>query len=89
MNLHDIQNSILKWATKKHVATNEIRRHVFDDFDPLVSDEAFYTALLTLHSAGFVTSYIYDNQSNNYALISSPDEYSIDALYWRAMQEAE
>lgn len=89
MNLNDIQKTILKWVAKKHAATKEIRRHVFDDLDQLVSDEAFYAALFSLHSTGFVTSYIYDNQSENYALIISPDEYSIDALYWLAMQEAD
>lgn len=89
MNLNDIQKTILKWVTKKHVATKEIRGHVFDELDSLVSDEAFYTALFSLHSTGFVTSYIYDNQSKHYALISSPDEYGIDALYWLAMQEAD
>lgn len=76
-------------SRKKHAATKEIRRHVFDDLDQLVSDEAFYAGLFSLHSTGFVTSYIYDNQSENYALIISPDEYSIDALYWLAMQEAD
>jgi len=89
MNLNDIQKTILKWVTKKHVSTKEIRRRVFDELDSPVSDEAFYAALFSLHYTGFISSYIYDNQSKHYALISSPDEYSIDALYWLAMQEAD
>jgi hypothetical protein len=89
VKLNEIQKSILKWLSTNHKATREIRKHLFDDFGRSVSEEAFYTALLGLHSAGFVTSYIYDNQSEKYALISSPDEYSIDALNWLAIQEAE
>lgn len=88
MNLNEIQKTILKSITEKFAATKEIRRHVFDDLEQTVSDEAFYTALFCLHSTGFVASYIYDNQSKDYALINSPDEYSIDALHWLAVQEA-
>lgn len=84
-----MQKTILRWVSKNHKATREIKKNVFDELGRLVSDEAFHAALLGLHTTGFVTSYIYDNQSQKYALISSPDEYSIDALYWLAMTEAE
>jgi len=84
-----MQKTILKWISKNHKTTGEIRKRLSDDLGRSVSEEAFYTALLGLHSAGLVSSYIHDNQSGKYALISSPDEYSIDALHWLALQEAE
>jgi hypothetical protein len=33
-----------------------------------------------------LTSYIYDSQTGEYALVNSPAEYSIDVLYWLARQ---
>ena len=84
-----IQNSILKWVSQCHKNTEEIRQNVYDDLGEFVSNKAFSTALLGLHSAGFVTSHIFDNQSENYAQITSPDEYNIGVLYWLAIQEAE
>ena len=89
METNRIQKSILKWISKYHKATEEIRQNVCDDLGQSVSNKAFSTALLGLHSAGFVTSHIFDNQSENYAQITSPDEYSIGVLYWLAIQEAE
>ena len=89
MKLDAIQQSVLKWISENHKATREIRKYLFDELDQSVSEETFYSALLGLHSAGFVTSHIYDNQSEKYALISSPDEYSFDALYWLALRKAD
>ena len=89
METNRIQKSVRKWVSKYHKATEEIRQNVFDDLGQSVSNKAFSTALLGLHSTGIVTSHIYDNQSENYAQITSPDEYSIDVLYWLATQEAE
>ena len=89
METNRIQKSILKWVSKYHKATEEIRQNVYDDLGQPVSNKEFSTALLGLHSAGFVTSHIFDNQSENYAQITSPDEYNIAVLYWLATQEAE
>ena len=89
MKLDDVQKSVLKWISKNHKATREIRKHLIDDLDQSVSEETFYSALLGLHSAGFVTSHIYDRQSEKFAFIRSPDEYSLDALYWLALRQAD
>jgi len=86
MKFDEIQNSVLKWISKNHKATGEIRKHLFDHLDRSLSEEAFYSARPGLHSAGFVTSHIYDHQSERNALISSPDEYSFDTLYWLALR---
>ena len=85
MEIDRINKSILKWASKYHKTTEEIRQNVYDDLGESVSNKAFTTALLDLHSAGYVTSHIFDNQSENFAQITSPDEYSIDVMYWLAI----
>ena len=87
MEPNRIQRSILKWVSKCYKATDEIRKNAYEDLGQSVSNKAFYTALLGLHSAGFVTSHIFDNQSGSYAQITSPDEYSIGVLYWLVSAE--
>lgn len=89
METNKIQESILKWISKHHKATEDIRQKVCDDLGQSVSNKSFSSVLLGLHSAGVVTSHIFDYQSENYAQITSPEEYSIDVLYWLAAQEAE
>ena len=88
MELNEIQKTILKWITDNYEATEKIRQNVCDDLGRALSDESFSTALLGLHSTRFVTSYIYDNQSEIYASITSPDEYSLDVLYWLATENS-
>ena len=88
MKLNEIQNNILKWMSDNYVATKEIRRNVSDDLGSAISDESFYAALFGLHSTSLVSSHIYDSQNGAYASIISPDEYSLDVLYWRATDKA-
>jgi len=82
MKLNDIQNTILKWASHHHKPTEAVRQHVCDGIDRPVSDKAFSNALLELHSKGLVASYIYDHRTEGYAFISSPNDYSMNVLYW-------
>jgi hypothetical protein len=86
MNLDEIEKTILRWISTNYKATSEIRKHLLDDLDLSVPEDVLYAALLGLHSTGFVTSYIYDNQSRDYAIISTPHEYSIEALHWLARE---
>jgi len=88
MELNGIQKSILKWITDNYEATEIIRQNVCDDLGRAISGESFSTALLGLHSTRFVTSYIYDNQNEEYASITSPDENNLDVLYWLATEKA-
>ncbi|TNG03716.1 MAG: hypothetical protein EP297_00190 [Gammaproteobacteria bacterium] len=70
-------------ASNDYEATGSIRENVRDKYGQNVSDELVSTALLELHSKGYITSHIYDKQSAQYALIASPEKYSIDVLCWR------
>ena len=88
MKLSEIQKIILKWTSNNYAATEIIRQSVCDDLGRAISDESFSTALFGLHSRRFVASYIYDHQSEGYASIISPDEYSVDVLYWLATEKA-
>ena len=72
-----------KLASNDYEASDTIRQYVRDELCQSVSDESFSTALQELHSRGYVTSHIYDKQSERYALIISPEEYSTDVLRWR------
>jgi hypothetical protein len=81
-----IQETILRWISKTIRATDDVRRYVFDDLGQSVPDEEITAALLGLHATGYLTSYIYDSQTGEYALVNSPAEYSIDVLYWLARQ---
>lgn len=88
MELNEIQKTILKWITDNYEATEKVRQNVCDDLGRSLSDESFSIALLGLHTKRFVTSHIYDNQTGGYASITSPDEYSLDVLYWLATEKA-
>jgi hypothetical protein len=88
MELNEIQKTILKWITDNYAATNKIRRNVCDDLGRAISNESFSSALLGLHSARYVTSHIYDNQTGSYVSIISPDDYHLDALHWHATEKA-
>jgi hypothetical protein len=88
MELNEIQKTILKWITDKYAATDIIRQNVCDELGRTVSDHSFSSALLGLHSARYVTSHIYDNQTESYVSIITPDEYLLDALHWHATEKA-
>jgi hypothetical protein len=88
MELNEIQKTILKWITDNYAATNKIRQKVCDDLGRAISNEAFSSALLGLHSAKYVTSHIYDNQTESYVSIISPDDYHLDALHWLATEKS-
>jgi hypothetical protein len=88
MKLNEIQNTILQWLSKNIEATDRIRRSVLDELDRPVSDVEISAALLGLHAVGYLKSYVYDHQTDEYVVIISPDEYSMDALYWLAANEA-
>ena len=87
MDMKEIQNNILKWISDNYMATDAIRQNVCDDLGSTISDESFTSALFGLYSTSLVTSHIYDSQNKAYAAIISPDEYSLDALYWRAAEK--
>jgi len=87
MELNEIQNNILKWIADKYMATGVVRQNVCDDLGPAVSDDSFFGALFGLYSTSQVTSHIYDSQNKAYASIISPDECSLDVLYWRATEK--
>lgn len=82
MKLNDIHNTILKRVSHHHKPTEAVRQNVSDGIGRSVSDAAFSSALLELHSRGLVTSYIYDHGTGGYAFISSPNDYSMNVLYW-------
>ena len=88
MDLSEIQKTILRWLSNNHKTTGEIRQNVCDDLGRSVTDEVFSTALHDLHASRLVTSYIHDNESKVYALVTSPEGYDIDVLYWLLTEEA-
>ena len=87
MKLNDIQKNILKWASCHHKPTDAVRQSVYDNIAHAVTDEEFSSALFELHSNGLVTSYIYDHVNVGYALIASPQDYSMDVLHWLVTDE--
>ena len=88
MEPNEIQKSILKWITVNYESTKIIRQNVCDDLGRAISDESFSSALLGLHSTGFVTSYIYDNQTEEYISLTEPDEHILDVVYWLATKKS-
>ena len=83
MKQNEIQNVILKLASNDYETTDTVRQNVRDELSRTVSEKGISTALQDLYSRGYVTSYIYDKQSEGYALIISPEEYNVDVLCWR------